>query len=70
MAARKRTPLKIYELHVQLMEIQPIIWRRLLVPAAITLARLHHLLQLTLGWTNSKLHSFTLGKAQLWPDFG
>jgi hypothetical protein len=33
-----------------------------LVPAAITLPRLHDLLQLVMGWTNSHLHSFQIGE--------
>jgi hypothetical protein len=62
MAARKRTALKIYELYVELEDIEPLIWRRLLVPATIRLPELHDLLQLAMGWTNSHLHSFTIGK--------
>jgi hypothetical protein len=62
MVARKRTASRIYELHVELEHIEPPIWRRLLVPATITLPQLHDLLQLAMGWTNSHLHSFTIGK--------
>jgi len=62
MAARKRTASKIYELYFQLQDIEPLIWPRLLVPATITLFELHDLMQLTMGWTNSHLHSFTIGK--------
>ena len=62
MAARKRAASKIYELYVELEYIEPLIWRRLLAPAAITLPKLHDLLQLAMGWTNSHLHSFTFGK--------
>jgi hypothetical protein len=60
-AARKKAASKIYELHVELEDIEPIIWRRILVPAKITLPKLHDLLQLTMGWTNSHLHSFEIG---------
>jgi hypothetical protein len=62
MAARKHAASKIYELYVELEDIEPLIWRRLLVPATITLPTLHDLLQLAMGWTNSHLHSFTFGK--------
>jgi hypothetical protein len=61
MAARKRAAAKIYELHIQLAGIEPPIWRRLLVPATITLPELHEVLQLAMGWTNSHLHSFEFG---------
>jgi hypothetical protein len=61
MATRKRAASKVYELHVELEHITPLIWRRLLVPATITLPKLHDLLQLAMGWTNSHLHSFQIG---------
>ena len=62
MATRKRAASQIYELYVELEDIEPVVWRRPLVPAAITLPKLHDLLQLAMGWTNSHLHSFTIGK--------
>jgi Plasmid pRiA4b ORF-3-like protein len=61
MAARKRAALKLYELHVELEHIVPRIWRRILVPGSIKLPKLHDLLQLAMGWTNSHLHSFEFG---------
>lgn len=61
MAARKQSTPKVYELHVELEDIEPLIWRRILVPAAITLPKLHDLLQLVMGWTDSHLHSFQIG---------
>ncbi len=48
----------IYQLHVQLVGIEPPVWRRLLVPADITLDQLHQVLQLAFGWTDSHLHEF------------
>ncbi|MDA8390724.1 MAG: plasmid pRiA4b ORF-3 family protein [Gammaproteobacteria bacterium] len=62
MAARRPTASQVYELYVVLENIEPPIWRRLLVPAAITLPKLHDLLQLAMGWTDSHLHSFTFGE--------
>lgn len=61
MAARKRTAPRVYELSVELEDSEPLIWRRILVPATITLPKLHDLLQLVMGWTNSHLHSFEIG---------
>jgi len=61
MATRKRSAPKVYQLHVALDAIVPPIWRRIIVPAAITLPELHDLLQLVMGWTDSHLHSFTIG---------
>lgn len=61
MATRKRTKFKVYDLHVELEDITPPIWRQMLVPGDITLPQLHYLLQIVVGWTNSHLHSFTFG---------
>jgi hypothetical protein len=48
------------QLKVTLLDIKPTIWRRLLVPATIKLPKLHNVLQLAFGWTNSHLHAFRL----------
>lgn len=48
----------IYDLTVTLRHIQPPIWRRLHVRSDTTLAKLHHVLQVAMGWTNSHLHMF------------
>jgi hypothetical protein len=60
-AARKRAAPKLYELHVELEDIEPPIWRRILVPGSIKLPKLHDLLQLVMGWSDSHLHSFEVG---------
>ena len=38
-------PLEIYQLKITLLGTSPPIWRRLLVPADVTLAQLHDVLQ-------------------------
>lgn len=48
----------IFQLKVTLSDAKPPIWRRILVPADITLGRLHEVLQLVMGWTDSHLHQF------------
>ena len=48
----------LYELKVVLKEIDPPIWRTLQVPPRTSLRRLHRMLQLAMGWTNSHLHLF------------
>ena len=50
----------IYQLKVALRGISPLIWRRLLVRADTSIADLHHILQLVMGWTNSHLHRFVI----------
>lgn len=48
----------VYQIKVTLDGIRPSIWRRLLVPASITLESLHDVLQVAFGWTDSHLHEF------------
>jgi hypothetical protein len=55
-------PQEIYQLKVTLLGTRPPIWRRLLVPAALTLEQLHDVLQLAMGWQNSHLHDFQIGR--------
>jgi Plasmid pRiA4b ORF-3-like protein len=60
-ARRKDDPPLTYQLKVTLMETDPPIWRRLAVAGNTTLARLDRIIQATMGWTNSHLHTFTVG---------
>lgn len=53
---------KLYQLKIQLLDIQPAIWRSFIVPASITLDRLHDVVQIVMGWDDTHLHEFTIGK--------
>ena len=46
---------------MELLEIKPHIWRRLLVPVDIKLPKLNQCLQLTMAWTDLHLHQFKVG---------
>lgn len=48
----------IYQLKVRLERCKPPVWRKILVPDDITLQKLHQILQIVMGWTNSHLHQF------------
>ena len=65
MATGRNTTSRIYTLRVELEGIEPLIWRRIQVPAAITLPRLHRVLQVVMGWTDSHLHSFRIDEARI-----
>mgnify|MGYP000306573292 CR=1 FL=1 len=54
-------PANAVRLHVSLAEIDPPIWRRLVVPSDWTLDRLHLVLQAAFSWTDSHLHEFRIG---------
>ena len=58
-----KPPRSIFQLKVTLEESKPPIWRRILVPGDINLARFHDVLQIVMGWTNSHLHQFFSGGA-------
>jgi len=53
-----------YQLKVTLKDVRPPIWRRILVPSDMTLARLHDVIQIAMGWTDSHLHMFVAGHTQ------
>ena len=49
-----------YQLNIHLLGINPQISRRVLVRGDMTLAELHHVFQVVMGWENWHLHSFHL----------
>ena len=51
---------EIYQIKVTLLGTD--IWRRLLVPSDLTLARLHDVLQIAMGWEDDHLHAFRAGQ--------
>jgi hypothetical protein len=51
-------PADVLTLKVSLRGLRPPVWRRLEVPASITLERLHLVLQAAFGWSDAHLHSF------------
>jgi hypothetical protein len=59
---------RFYLLKIQLLDIEPAIWRRFMVPADITLDRLHDVIQIIMGWTDSHLHEFVIGDKRYTED--
>jgi hypothetical protein len=51
----------ILTLRVALKDVRPQVWRRLRVPASFTLADLHGVLQVAMGWRDEHLHLFRVG---------
>ncbi len=58
--AKSEAPSSIYQIKVTLKD-SPSIWRRIHAPGDISLSRLHAVLQIVMGWTNSHLHQFKAG---------
>lgn len=42
-------------------DIEPVVWRRVLVPARFTLSGLHRVVQASFGWQDYHLHRFEIG---------
>ncbi len=51
----------VYQFKITLLDIKPPIWRRIQVPDG-TLDELHEHIQTAMGWTNSHLHQFEIGR--------
>jgi hypothetical protein len=60
MTRRTRLPRRLV-LRVTLGDIDPPIWRRLLIPDRLTLHQLHRVLQLVFGWQDYHLYAFEVG---------
>ena len=56
-------------LRIELLDVTPLIWRRVLVSNQWTLASLHNYLQWVMGWTNSHAHEFEVGDGSVAPDW-
>lgn len=62
MPTKKGTvPPEVFQLKVTLLGTMPPIWRRMLVPANMTLAQLHNVLQDAMGWQDCHMHEFCAG---------
>ncbi len=55
---------RIYQLKVTLRGSTSPIWRRIQIPANTALSRLHTILQVAMGWTDSHLHEFVVRDAR------
>jgi hypothetical protein len=55
---------KIYEIKIELREVRPAVVRRVQVPGEITLAGLHEVVQVAMGWTDWHLHEFDVDGAR------
>lgn len=59
----------IFQVKITLLDIEPAIWRRVLVSADTTLEQLHEVIQAAFGWWNYHLHQYLIdGKLYALPD--
>jgi site-specific recombinase XerC len=57
---KESKPIVIYQLKIFILDIHPMIWRRIRVSSDSTIADLHYILQIAMGWTDSHLHRFII----------
>jgi hypothetical protein len=52
-----------------LAEVEPVVWRRLLVPGSVRLDKLHRMFQAAMGWEDRHLHAFEIGDRRFGMQF-
>jgi hypothetical protein len=57
---KRAQPVRIYQMRIELQHVEPKIWRRILVPDTLKLAKLDRVVQAAMGWTNSHLHDWQI----------
>jgi hypothetical protein len=60
-------PAPSYVLHISIAFSDPLIWRRVQVPGNFTLAQFHDIIQKSMGWRDSSMHQFMVGKISYEP---
>jgi hypothetical protein len=53
-----KNDMRVFQLRISLMDSEPEIWRRVLVPEDYSLGDLHDVIQIAMGWENAHLHGF------------
>ena len=61
-AKTKKASAEVYQLKIVLAGTQPPVWRRVQVPGNVSLARLHKVIQLCMGWSGTHMHHFVVGR--------
>ena len=59
----------VLQVRITLLDVaDPPVWRRVLVPAAYSLDRVHQVIQAAMGWQNYHMHAFRVGELSYGPD--
>jgi Plasmid pRiA4b ORF-3-like protein len=56
-------------LRIELQDVTPLVWRRVLVPSNWTLANLHPYLQWVMAWSDTHAHEFQVREGMIAPDW-
>ncbi len=57
--------MKAYQIKIELIASEPLVWRRIIVPAGITFKRLHDTIQFAMGWWDYHLYEFNFPEEKL-----
>jgi hypothetical protein len=59
----------VLQVRVTLLDVaDPPVWRRVLIPAAFSLDRVHRVIQAAMGWQDYHIHVFRIGERDYGPD--
>ncbi|MDU7240350.1 plasmid pRiA4b ORF-3 family protein [Clostridium sp.] len=54
-----------YKIKIELKDSEPLIYRRVIVPSDINFEKLHNIIQISMGWSNSYLYDFNIKEENL-----
>jgi hypothetical protein len=57
--------MRMLQLRIWLEQIEPLIWRRFLIPANSSFGELSRVIQIVMGWSDYHLHEFYLGEEKI-----
>ena len=60
--AAKQASSTRYTLKVELVDTDPLVWRRIVISGQASFAMLHHVIQAAMGWHDAHLHEFRVGE--------
>jgi hypothetical protein len=60
---------RVFKFRIELERSNPKIWREILVPSDITFYRLHHIIQIVMGWENYHLYEFAMDSYRIGQQF-
>ncbi|QKS28215.1 MAG: plasmid pRiA4b ORF-3 family protein [Candidatus Accumulibacter similis] len=63
--ASKKPARTVFTLKIELVDSQPLIWRRIVISGHASFAVLHHVIQAAMGWHDAHLHEFRVGEQRI-----
>ncbi len=57
--------MKAFQIKIELIDSEPLIWRRVVIPADVTFRRLHDTIQFSMGWRDYHLYEFEFPQEKL-----